>query len=102
MTNGTLRESEAHPAALDALEFVKSHSIEDLMKWREAFASCAIEGNRAGEVCGETLDRLLNRQMVSDRYVLGLAWAMRKTHNVELTGSGQVHRPESSDRRERG
>jgi transposase len=23
-------------------------------------------------------------------------------HNVELTGSGQVHRPESSDRRERG
>lgn len=84
MTNGTLRESEAHPAALDALEFVKSHSIEDLMKWREAFASCAIEGNRAGEVCGETLDRLLNRQMVSDRYVLGLAWAMRKTPNVEL------------------
>lgn len=87
MTNGTLRESEAHPAALDALEFVKSHSIEDLMKWREAFASCAIEGNRAGEVCGETLDRLLNRQMVSDRYVLGLAWAMRKTPNEELNGA---------------
>ena len=43
----------------------------------EAFSSCAIEGNRLAEICSETLDRLLKSEPVSDRYLLGLAWAMR-------------------------
>ena len=73
---GTLRDGEPHPSAVKAFEFVKSLSPKDLMQWRESFASCAIEGNRLAEVCGETLDRILNGKPVSDQYVLGLAWCL--------------------------
>ena len=78
-TKGTLNDGEPHPAAHDAMAYVKSHSVEQLMNWREAFASCSIEGNRAGEICGETLDRIMNGEPVSDRYLLGLAWTIRKS-----------------------
>lgn len=44
--------------------------------WQESFSSCAIDGNRLAEVCSETISRLINNQPVSDRYLLGLAWAM--------------------------
>lgn len=43
----------------------------------ESFSSCAIDGNRFAEVCGETLRRVMNHEPVSDRYILGLAWAIR-------------------------
>ena len=83
ITRGTLSEREPHPAAIDALSFVLGLGPEKLLNWREAFASCAIEGNRAGDVCGATLDRLLNGQPVSDRYLLGLAWVMNERYNVK-------------------
>jgi len=41
--------------------------------------SCAIESNRLAEVCSGTLHRLMTQQPVSDRYILGLAWAVRST-----------------------
>jgi hypothetical protein len=40
-------------------------------------SSCAIEGNRSGEVCGETIQRVLNSEPVSDRYILGTAWMLK-------------------------
>jgi hypothetical protein len=43
----------------------------------ESFSSCAIDGNRFAEVCGETLRRVMSGEPVSDRYILGLAWAIR-------------------------
>jgi hypothetical protein len=73
----TLEPKEPHPSAYDAMRFVLSHSLPELMVWQEAFASSAIEGNRLAEVCLGTLTRVLNKEPVSDRYILGLAWAMK-------------------------
>ena len=74
---GELTPAEPHPAAYEAKAWIAKQPPEELLKWREAFASCAIEGNRLGEVCAETLNRLMSSQPVSDRYLLGLAWTMR-------------------------
>lgn len=85
MTIGTLKEGEPHPQAHNALAFVKewivAEGVQRVMMLQESMASCAIEGNRSGEVCGETLSRILHGQPVSDRYVLGLAWFL---HEMDL------------------
>lgn len=54
----------------------------------ESFSSCAIEGNRFAEVCGETLRRVMQREPVSDRYVLGLAWAIHGMESSENAKCG--------------
>lgn len=77
MTRGTLEEKEIHPSARSAIRWIKSLPLTELVMWQESFSSCAIEGNRLAEVCGETLHRLTHNEPVSDRYLLGLAWAMR-------------------------
>ena len=76
-SRGELAPAEPHPAAYEAKSWIAKQPPEELYKWREAFSSCAIEGNRLGEICAETLTRLLSSQPVSDRYLLGLAWTMR-------------------------
>jgi len=78
VSRGTLAKGEAHPAVHIALEYLGTLSFDELCEWREAFASCAIESNRLGEVCVETLNRLLDKQPVSDRYLLGLAMAIAR------------------------
>lgn len=80
---GTLKDGEPHPSAVLALAWIRNQS-ENLAIWQESFSSCAIEGNRIGEICGETLHRIMTGQSVSDRYVLGLAWFMR--HEMEEEG----------------
>lgn len=70
-----LGPNEPHPAALDALAWIRQQP--HLPLWLESFASTALSGNRSAEICGETLRRLLAGEPVSDRYVLGLAWTMR-------------------------
>jgi len=74
---GTLSPTEYHPAADLALDWIRSLPMADLYAWSGAIASTAIEGNRLAEVCSETLRRIMHGEPVSDRYVLGLAWAMR-------------------------
>ena len=81
MSRGDLNPTEPHPAAHSALEFVLSHSYEELLTWQGAFASCAIESNRLAEICSETLRRVIHKEPVSDRYILGLAWAMRRDND---------------------
>lgn len=81
---GTLSPGEPHPAALEARDYIATFPLEELFKWREAFASCAIEGNRLGEVCNTTINRLLKGETVSDRYLLGLAWAMAHADLMKL------------------
>lgn len=76
----TLTEGEPHPSALDALEWVLSLGTKELTLQLSIYSSCAIEGNRLGEICAGTLDRLLNNKPVSDRYILGLAYALRECH----------------------
>ena len=75
---GTLPPGAPHPAARSALAWIRKQSVPTLIQWQEAFASTALAGNQMGEVCGETLRRLLEGEPVSDRYLLGLAWMMRE------------------------
>ena len=46
--------------------------------------------------------RLALRKQLREQMLREEAARKPSQDNVELTGSGQVHRPESSDRRERG
>ncbi len=71
-----LNPGEPHPTAVDAFTYVRNFPFPQLTMHLEAFASCAIEGNRLAEICGETLRRVMVGEAVSDRYILGLAWAM--------------------------
>jgi hypothetical protein len=80
----TLNIGEPHPAAVDAMKFVGAHTIRELMELQEVFASCALTGeSRLAEVCGGTVARLINGDMVSDRYLLGLAWALRDMKDAD-------------------
>lgn len=74
---GTLADREPHPAALDALSWVMDQPPEELERWRGAFDLATVAGFRTAAICGETLRRVLAGESVSDRYLLGLAWAMR-------------------------
>lgn len=74
---GALAPTEPHPSAWSAAKYVNRLGYEKLMSYREAFASCAIENNRLGEICAETINRILEKRTVSDRYLLGLVWAIR-------------------------
>ena len=74
---GELKQGEFHPAASSAASWIRAQGVASLIMWQEAFASCAISGNRSAELCGETLRRFLAGEPVSDRYLLGLAWCMR-------------------------
>ena len=90
-TRGTLDPTEPHPAAFTAKEYVVGLGLQKLMTYLEAFSSCAIEGNRLGEICSETLNRMMKGEPVSDRYLLGLAWAIRNMEekydeNTETVG----------------
>jgi hypothetical protein len=73
---GHLELTEAHPSAELALDIIKQVPLSELFIYMEAFSSCAIENNRGAEICGETLNRLLRKEPVSDRYLLGLVMGM--------------------------
>ena len=78
----TLRDREPHPAVATALHYLRGLPPSKLLLYQESFASCAIEGNRLGEVCSGTLRRLIAGDPVSDRYLLGLAWAIRDMEEI--------------------
>ena len=86
---GTLTESEYHPAADPAMRwfttYVQQHPVE-YMQWKEALASSALSDNRLAEVCIGTMDRLAKGEPVSDRYLLGLCWTLR-----DLSESGALN-----------
>jgi hypothetical protein len=82
----TLGVTEFHPAALSARDYLISIA-DKLPLYLESFSSCALGGNRLAEICSGTLNRLMTGKPVSDRYLLGLAWTIRKMEEKE---SGQV------------
>lgn len=84
--SGTLEIGEVHPAAHNAFRWIKDYLVVNAMEVFgviEAFASTAISGNRTGDVCGETLRRIMHGEPVSDRYILGLAWALMEMENLK-------------------
>ncbi len=83
ITPGTLAVGESHPAAYDAYDYITqffTHEVRKSMLMMQALANSALAGNRSAEVCYETLQRIINKEPVSDRYLLGLAWTMRGMH----------------------
>lgn len=75
---GTLKEGEHHPSAEDAKAWlVRRWTLENICLWKECLASTALSGNRLSEVCLGTLQRIEDREPVSDRYLLGLVWLLR-------------------------
>lgn len=77
MDRSELKVGEPHPSAEGARRYLNSLGLEKLSIYAESFASCAIEGNRLAEVCSGTLQRIFRREPISDRYLLGLVWAIR-------------------------
>lgn len=77
----TLKDNEPHPAAFDAkqwiVDYVTRHDGTEAFRLLESFCSVGMSGNRLAEICGGTLRRMLNKEPVSDRYLLGLAWTIR-------------------------
>lgn len=82
--NSTLKEGEPHPMAHNALAYVEEKMLDgNVFMLQESLASCAIEGNRTAEICGGTLNRILNGEPVSDRYVFGLAWFLMHREGIK-------------------
>lgn len=79
---GELLPTEWHPATEMAREFLNNLPFQGLEMYRAGFSSVAIENNRLGEVCSETIRRLMFGGPVGDRYLLGLAWVIR---NIEMS-----------------
>lgn len=77
---GTIRKGEYHPSADTAMAYIRSIPLSELYTWLEAFSSCAIEDNRLGEICAETLNRVIKGEPISDRYLLGLAFFILHTN----------------------
>lgn len=86
---GELDAGEPHPAAYEALKWLEELPPEDLFMWMEAFASCALSGNRLAEICSETLRRVTSNEPVSDRYLLGLVLSMQLEYRKPVTMTGQ-------------
>jgi hypothetical protein len=74
----TLEKDEPHPAAAEAMRYLKSLGRAELRAWLEASSSCSIgRQNRTAEVGAGTLRRILAGEPVSDRYLLGVAWTIK-------------------------
>ncbi len=80
MAEVSLEEGEPHPMAFDARDWVAKKLAEPkvLFLVQESLASSALADNRAATIMGSTLERLIKSEPVSDRYVLGLAWFLKK------------------------
>lgn len=81
-TEVSLEEGEPHPMAFSAKQWIIEYVADPrdpakVFRVKEAMASSAMAGNRTAEIVLSTLNRLLNSEPVSDRYVLGLAWFLR-------------------------
>ena len=75
---GTLKLGEPHPLTQVAYQYIASIPSDRLMDYLANYSSSAMSGNRLGEVCGETLRRLLHNEIISDRYLLGLEWSLKE------------------------
>lgn len=76
--NGTIIEGY-HPSADSAMRFIRGIDIKELLRLQESFASTALSGNDLSKILLQTLNRVLQGNAVSDRYLLGLAWFIRDT-----------------------
>lgn len=78
MNNDTLETGEVHPASYEAWDYIKKLDPSRYCIHIEALTSAAMSGNRLAELCMGTIERLKNKEPVSDRYLLGLAWTLKR------------------------
>lgn len=93
MNPQTLEKGEQHPASLEAMQYIFNYSQEDLIRYHSMFKEMAESGNRLGQICAETLRRIFNEEVITDKYVLGLAWAIRSIEmerNKDIPGFTKV------------
>jgi len=89
----SLKENECHPSTDSALVWLKTFIIENPEHWiklKEAIFSSSLAGNRTAEIVGSTINRLESKQLVSDRYLLGLVWFVRdvwESNDVKKAGN---------------
>ena len=74
---GTLKETEFHPAARAALDWLATVPTEEMLRLMRSIEMAAAQGIRSAEICEETWRRLMCNAPVSDRYLLGLCWPLR-------------------------
>lgn len=67
-----------HPALSSAIDYVAKRGMPDLLTFREACASTAIEGNELGAVLADTINRILNREPVGERFIFALAFELMR------------------------
>jgi hypothetical protein len=86
---GMLGIHESHPAAVDAMAWLKQRvdSPASAGVALGAFDTMAAEGSRLAEVCAGTLRAFIAGEPVIDRYLLGLCWTLR--HMDEAEGGPQ-------------
>lgn len=92
-----LAEDEIHPVAGNCLEYIRAIPPEMLDRYRRTFALEAKDGNRLAQVCEGTLNRLLSKQPVSDRYLMGLAWTLRDLVMLSHMQPEPEPKPESNE-----
>jgi len=88
VTQGTLKEGEPHPSAYEAIRYLQDLGLSELAIYSGSFASCSLSGNRDAEILSETLHRFMTGEPVSDRYLLGLAWAIRDVEDKKSKKEG--------------
>lgn len=87
---GELEFGEIHPCSVIALKFIQNVSHEDILILQETLSSAALSGNRAAEICSETLRRLLSNEGVSDRYLMGLAWMIYELALLKMQSTNEL------------
>jgi len=81
---------EPHPSVRIATKFIESIPYKKLSQIQESYASCSADGtDRMAEICGETLNKWKDDQIISDRDLLGLAWSIKCIMDEE----GFIHLP---------
>ena len=73
---GTLAPGEVHPAIVSALEYLNDLPAERQITIYDFFENSAAGGSKFSAICAETMRRLIHREVVGDRYAIGLAWVI--------------------------
>lgn len=76
-----IAQDEWHPSAELARRWLNKEVEKDptyLSRWLESLTSCNIDNqSRLNDICIGSIKRILNREKISDRYLLGLVWMLR-------------------------
>ena len=74
-----LKKGEPHPAALNALEFIKSMSYSTRARLLNTLDVGVSQKDRLSQVCAQTLENLDEGLPASDTEILGLAFTIINT-----------------------